>query len=366
MRKRAGSSPDVVVDLTHARARSSMAKSTFSSLHLASLLGGLVIVVALAVGSYLWLSEKKAPKYTGPIEKITLAVSSSSVSALIYVAEDLGYFEENGLDVMFKEYPSGKQCADAMIAGEADISTSADFVLVSNSFDHDDLRVLGTVSSLDIIELIARKDRGINQLRDLKGKKVGVLRKSVAEFFLGVLATFNGFSIDDILIVDLTPPQNVTAMSRGDIDASLVWNPFAYEIKSALGDNAISWSGQSNQDYYFLLLTKESWIKKNPEVAERFLQSLIRAEEYMIKNNDAAKTLLREAFDYDVDYLNAIWTKMDFRVILSQELLLLFEDQARWRVDNNLTKGRSAPNYLDFLSLEALESVKPEAVTVIR
>jgi len=31
--------------------------------------------------------------------------------------------------------------ADALLAGEADICTSADFILVSNSFEHDDPRI---------------------------------------------------------------------------------------------------------------------------------------------------------------------------------------------------------------------------------
>ena len=181
-----------------------------------------------SAGAGVWFFlEQRDTGYVGPVAKITLATYYGLESALIYVAEDLGYFEENGLNVTLKEYPSGKQCADALIAGEADISTSADFVLVSNSFNYTDLRVLGAVASCDNVDLVARKDRDINQLSDLKGKKIGVLRKSVAEFFLGTLSVLNDFSIDDIEIVDLTPPKNVEAISNGEIDAALVWNPFA-------------------------------------------------------------------------------------------------------------------------------------------
>ena len=58
-----------------------------------------------------------------------------------------------------RDYQSGKAAADALLAGEADISISAEFVLVSNSFTNGDLRVLGTVDSVENLELIANSEQ---------------------------------------------------------------------------------------------------------------------------------------------------------------------------------------------------------------
>ena len=100
-----------------------------------------LIVIGILVGGYFWLSQEKA-EYTGPVEKITVASAEYLTGTLVYVAEDQGFFKKNGLEVTIKDYGSGKACADALMAGEADISTSADNVFVSNSFKHADLRVL--------------------------------------------------------------------------------------------------------------------------------------------------------------------------------------------------------------------------------
>ena len=53
------------------------------------------IALGLAVGAYHWLSQEEAgePEYTGPLEKITLAAYAGATGALVYVAEDQGYFE---------------------------------------------------------------------------------------------------------------------------------------------------------------------------------------------------------------------------------------------------------------------------------
>ncbi len=121
--------------------------------------GIIIAVLAISFGCYFWLSREQPEKYTGPVEKITVAAAEYLTGVLVYVAEEQGYFERNGLDMTIIGYESGKACADALIDGEADISTSADNVLVSNSFEHTDLRVLGTVATKQVKELIARKDK---------------------------------------------------------------------------------------------------------------------------------------------------------------------------------------------------------------
>jgi NitT/TauT family transport system substrate-binding protein len=322
-----------------------------------------VIVVALGIGLY-WAFQTKPEEYTGPVEKITLAAYAGDTGALVYIAEDRGYFEKNGLEVTIKDYGSGKAAADALIDGEADISTSAGFVFVSNSFNYADLRVLGTVATEEVKELVARKDRGIAAIDDLIGKKIGVTKKSGAEFSLGTFLIFNGLSLQDVELVDLRPSEIVEAISNGDIDAAFTWDPNVYNIKEQLGDNAISWPG--GQDFYFVLITKEGWIKKNPEAAERLMTSLLEAEDYIKDNSEKCKEFVRDRFDYESDYMDYSWPKQEFLVILEQAMFITFEHQAQWRIENNLTDTTEIPNYLDFICTDALEAVKPSRMTIIK
>ena len=323
-----------------------------------------IIAVAVVTGGYLWLSREKPDEYTGPVEKITVAAAAYLTGTLVYIAEDQGYFGKNGLEVTIKDYGSGKAAADALIDGEADISTSAGFVFVSNSFDHADLRVLGTIATAQVKELVARKDKGIASTDDLRGKKIGVTRKSGAEFQLGVFLVFNGLLYEDIEVVDLKPSEMAGAISNGDIDALFTWDPYLYKIKNELGENAISWHG--GEDFYFVLLAKEDWIKNNPEAAKRFIKSISEAEDYIKGNSKESKEFVMDRFHYEPDYISYSWPNQEFAVILSQAMLVAFDDQARWRMKRGLTDAREIPNYLDHIYMDALEEVKPEAVTIIR
>jgi NitT/TauT family transport system substrate-binding protein len=292
-----------------------------------------------------------------------VAAYAGEAGALVYVAEDQGYFKKNGLEVTIKDYESGKAAADVLIDGEADICTSAGFVFVSNSFDYADLRVLGTVATVEVKELVARKDKGITTTDDLIGKKIGVTKKSGGEFQLGVFLVFNGLSQKDVELVDLKPSEIVKAILKGDIDAAFTWDPYVYNIKKELGENAISWPG--GQNFYFVLIAKEDWIKNNPAAVERFMKSVLEAEDYIKDNSEESKEFARKRFDYEPDYIDYSWPNQEFTVILPQAMLILFEDQARWRIKNKLTDATEVPNYLNYIYCGAIEAVKPEACRII-
>lgn len=68
----------------------------------------------------------------------------------------------------------------SLLAGKADIATSAEAVLVSHSFQNKNLRILSTIAIGNTNGVVARKDRGIKTAKDLKGKRVGVTGKSAA------------------------------------------------------------------------------------------------------------------------------------------------------------------------------------------
>jgi len=326
----------------------------------------LVVVVALglAVGGYLFLGQRQIEEYTGPVEKITVAGARSG--ALVYVAHDQGFFEENGLDVTIKSFEAGKLAVDALLTGETDMATGAEFVVVSNSFEHDDLRILGVVSAANICKVVARKDRGITQPTDLEGKRIGITKKSAGEFYLGTFLTFNGLTFADVEIADLKPSAIVESMERGTIDAALTWEPHVSQMTDLLQGDAVVWDGQSGQDFYFLLLTREEWLKEHTSAAKRFMRALVQAEEYTKENNELASQIISEHFQVDAQDMQVFWPNHRFDVALPQALLIAMEDEARWRIENNLTAATEIPSYLDYVYLDALEEVKPEVITIIR
>ena len=324
------------------------------------LIGILIILPALLLYSG---CADKSP-LTGPAETITVGCGKTAI--LVYVAKEQKFFESKGLDVEIKDYDAGKLATDALIAGKIDISTASASVFVSHSFTDKDLRTLGSIATHHLNEFIARKDHGIEHFSDVKGKKIGVTRKSTGEFLLGRLLSFNQLSLQDIDIIDLPPPAIVEALINSEIDAALTWGQNIFQIKKRLGPKAVSWPAQGDQDIYFILISKDKWIMSHSSAAERFLKALVEAEEYVKTNPVKTQNFVQQKFNYEASYLQAVWPKHNFNIRLPQAMIIAMEDQARWRIDNKLTDKTKVPNYLDYIYFDGIMAAKPQAITIIR
>jgi NitT/TauT family transport system substrate-binding protein len=303
----------------------------------------------------------------GGIQKINLGVTSPDLSALIWVAEKKGFFIENGLDVNIEEYIFSGGILKGLAAGKLDLGTTMEVSFAMDELvDRGDMKIVSVIAKSDRTELIARKDHGIYNISDLKGKKIGVTPATNAEFFLGAFLLFNNLILKDVEVVYLNPSDLVSSISNGSIDAAITWTTNVYQIITALGDNAISWSAQSGQSSNWILVTSKNFIEKNPMAIQRFVQALVDAEAHVQVNRQELYEIVLSHEKITKDYLDYAEAKQQYVVELPQSIIMLIEDQTRWAMNNNLTHRASIPNYLGYIYHDALAEIKPKAVTIIR
>ncbi len=320
-----------------------------------------LLVPALCLGSCSTRNEsaKKA--------SMTIGMEATAVNSLIYIAQDRNYFAANGIRPTIKDgYPSGAAATERMLAGEADISTTAELTMVRYAFTHKAVRTLGSIDRFMHMKLIGRKDRGINRISDLNGKMIGVPLKTAADFMLGRFLDLHGIPRNKITIVDVQAPQAVDALTKGAFDAVVAWQPNVMAVEKRLGYDTVIWDVQSGQPMYCLLVTVEKWAAAHPDLLKRFLKSLLQAEDYLVRNEDQARTIVQNRLGYDDSYIRTIWPEHQFSVRLDQSLILALEDQARWMIDNRLTAEQSVPDFIDYIYANSLESARPGAVNLIR
>jgi len=319
-----------------------------------------LLVIAVSLQPYL-----RPPK--GKTESIVMAYSPFESTGLIWIAKDQHFFSRNGLNMISRKYDSGAASLDGMLNGEADIAVGVtEFPLVGKVLQKKKIRILGSIDKGEFIYLVGRKDRGIGKASDLKGKRIGTTFGTIAEFHLGRFLELHGIKMQDTTIVDVkTPEEWVNAVADGDIDAIATAQPYADSAKDRLGDNAVVWSAQSSQPLYAQAISTAEWITKNPELVSRFLKSLAQAEEYVIRNPAEAKAIVRKRLNLDAAYTEKVWSQNQFSLTLDQSLILAMEDEARWMIENKLTNERHVPDFSDYIYVDGLKAVKPEAVSVI-
>lgn len=306
----------------------------------------------------------RTPGYTGVVEKIRVG-NIGEYSIFNPIAHEKGYFQQNGLNANIIEYESGPKSVAALLAGEVDVAVAADFVGVRNIFANNHLRILAQASKHKVFYMLGRVDHGIQNPSTLKGKKIGVTKKGAGEFYLGRFLIYNHLGPKDLTIVDLTPPEMTTQLENSQIDAIVIFDPHAYNLKKKLGDSVVSWSVQSNQNTFALVYTTDTFIATHQQAIERYMRSLIQAEQFSRKHSQETQDYIAKILRYDPQYVRYIWSNFTFAHGLDQELLLTMEDQARFAINNGLTDQKEVPNYLNYIYFNALEKVQPESVTII-
>jgi NitT/TauT family transport system substrate-binding protein len=327
-----------------------------------------VIAIISSIGSAVWPFPNFGTTYSGTPESITIGYSPFEHTALLYVADDQHFFSQNGLNVTLRRYDSGVASLDGMLDGEVDIAVGVtEFPLVGRAFQKERIRTIGSIDKGEIIYLVGRKDRGIENVTDLKGKRVGTVFRTISEFYLGRFLELHGINMQDITLVDVkTPEEWVNAIVDGDIDAIATGQPAVNSIKDRLGDNAVVWSAQSNQPLYAMAISTDEWIQQHPELIARFLKSLAEAEEYVNTHPAESKAIVQKRLNLSADYMDTVWKQNQFTLSLDQSLVLAMEDEARWMIRNNLTTERQVPNFLDYIQEDDLKAIKPDSVNIIR
>ena len=330
-----------------------------------TILAGLFSLGALTVlaGS---LSCQKG--YSGAVETISVAWSPFEPATLLWIADDQNLFSANGLNINFHKYDSGSGSLEGMIKGEADVTVGvSEFPMVRKAFQKSDVCIIGTIAKVENQFLVGRKDRGIQTVADLKGKRIGTTLGTSAEFYLGRFLGLNSLTMGDVTVVDLkTPAEWENSVADGTVDAILTAQPYAGLASVRLGDNAVVWPAQGGQYLFGLVVSSNVWAAKNPEAMRRFLKSLVQADEYALGHPSEAKAITQKRLGVDTSSIDAIWARDQFSVSLEQSLVVAMEDEARWMIKNNLTTEREVPFFNHFINASALEAIDPKRVNYVR
>jgi len=108
------------------------------------------------------------------------------------------------------------------------------------------------------------------------------------------------------------------------------------------------------------------YIENNPELIRNVIKALAKAEEFANNNREESIDIIASRLETNREDIDKLWDDYEFKLSLSQSLIITLEDMARWSIQENLTDKTEVPNYLDYIYVDALEKVKPEAVTIIR
>jgi NitT/TauT family transport system substrate-binding protein len=253
---------------------------------------------------------------SGDLEPLTFLLTNERSIQYhpIYVAEELGYFEEEGLDVTIEIVDGSSAAMQQLIAGNGDIALPSAPAVVQTVVSGRDVAWFYTYFYQNVFELAASADSGVQSLEDLRGRAIGISEASGGEVPLvrGVMAGAGMAEGADYQMLPVGEGGQLTfqALEAGDVDAysSSVFDVAAVEaagldLVPLLPDDFRFMPSQG------LVATQEVFDERTDAMAG-FARAQAKAKVWADTNPEAARAITEEVqpelFE-DPAFADAIW-----------------------------------------------------------
>jgi len=268
----------------------------------------------------------------------------------LYIARDLGFFEEEGLDVSI-EFPPETGAAGLVLSGKAEFAVSYQEEVTYARAAGNALRAVAAIIQHNTSGFASRSSEDIRRPRDFEGKSYGGWGSPIEEAMVRALVEGDGGDFSKVRIVPIGS-MDFFAATAGDIDFVWIfrgWDGIAAELKG-IDINYIPLGTEPVLDYYTpVLIARDGLLQEDPELVRAFVAGAARGYTYAIEHpEEAADILLKAAPELDRELVVASqrylageyqadaprWGEMKLEV---------WERYADWLKDNDLLEGEFDP-----------------------
>ena len=220
-----------------------------------------------------------------------------------FVAQEKGFFEQAGLKVELIPFQSGTEIMDALVAGRIDVigstGTTGLWAVAQTASDRFKIFLLyGTtsISEDNAFSVVVKKDSPIQDIKGLKGKKVGTY-PGISSLVLAKAVIGTQIDPAKVIFTEIPPPNMTQILAAGQIDAFFAPEPTGmitvsqgvgrYLVKSPLALLKLK-RGLPGAAYAF----SANFLQKNPEQAKKLKAILDKGVDYIRTNENEARPYL--------------------------------------------------------------------------
>ena len=246
-----------------------------------------------------WPSDFARPASAQAPEKPSLTLGVGGKALLYYLpltlAERLGYFKEQGLEVTVTDFGGGAKSLQSLIGGSADVVTGAYEHTIRMQVKGQPIVAVTELGRFPGIVLAVKKDKAgqVKSFKDLKGFKIGVTAPgSSTNFFVNALIAKEGLKPTDVSIIGVgAGPSAVAAMKKGDIDAISNLDPVITKLESD-GDITVIADSRKEEDNMKLfggnnpaavVYFKADFVEKNPITVQKVVNAFHKTLKWLEK-----------------------------------------------------------------------------------
>ncbi len=209
----------------------------------------------------------------------------------LYLARDLGYFKEEGVDVVLTKIEDHALLMTSLMSGKVTgaVSTVDEYLLYLNQ-NNCVKYTLALDESRGGDGVIASKS--VADFKAIKGHKVAYNEGSVSQFWFSVLLKKAGMSFKDVESVNMTPDDAAAAVRAGQVPVAVTWEPNISTARNSPDVHVLVDSSATPGIIVDVLGVTCETAEKRSEELKAINRAWNRAIEYQKANPDEANKIM--------------------------------------------------------------------------
>lgn len=247
-------------------------------------------VRSVALGIGILVATLAAPVQAAP-EKLTVMLDwfLNPDHATLVIAERLGLFEKNGLEVTMVEPADPNDPPKLVAAGKADIAISYQPQLHLQNAQGLPLTRIGTLVATPLTTLLVLADGPVKSIADLKGRKVGFSVGGFEDAILSAMLARHGLTLKDVELVNVNFSLSPSLIS-GQVDAVIgAYRNFELNQMDIVGrPGRAFYVEEEGVPAYDELIVVANRGQLNRPALGRFLTALEQAAQFLVNHPEKA------------------------------------------------------------------------------
>jgi len=247
------------------------------------------------------------------LEKVTFVLdwTPNTNHTGLYVAQELGYFEEAGLEVEIQQPPEDG-AAVLVASGRADFGVSFQDSMAAALAGDDALPITAVASVIqhNTSGIISRAGEGMDTPKGMEGHSYATWNGAIELATLEEVVKVDGGDFSKVELIPSTVTDEVSALKTNSVDS--IWIFYAWAgVKTELEGLDTDYFEFADIDPVFdyytpVIISGNKFLEENPETAKAFLGALQKGYEYAIQNpEEAAEILCKAAPELDKELVLA-------------------------------------------------------------
>ncbi|MBG0828467.1 ABC transporter substrate-binding protein [Planomonospora sp. ID67723] len=237
-------------------------------------------------------------KAAGPEKtEITVGVLPVPDNSAVFIAQQRGFFKEEGLSVKTEIIQGGAAAIPSLLSGTLDVSMTNYVSAFIAAGRGNKIKIITDLyqAGPDVFNIIAAKDSAISSVADLKGKKIAVnTLNNIGTLAVTATLKAGGLTAEDVQFVELPLPNMSGALQKGQIDAAWTTEPFLTGAAKDIGARKIAdtMTGPLAGFPIAGLSATSDFTEKYPKTLAAFQRAVAKAQQIVAADRKAVEEVL--------------------------------------------------------------------------